>query len=146
MKGEAATAKKTRPSGKRVKRGAPTRRPRRIVALLCENSAFIAYEGVSGRAELKGVEAVRLPCAGRADAGLILRLLEKGAAGVVVVGCPRDDCSYVKGNCRAEKRVASVQKALREAGLNDAMVRMAWASSVDERALVDAVAGFKRSI
>ena len=137
--------------GKRAvkKPGAPKRRKparkraSRIVALLCGNSAYRAYEEARGRAGLTSVQAVRLPCAGRADTGMLLRLLERGARGVLVVGCPRDDCSYVKGNCRAEKRVGAARRALREAGLNEEAVRMAWASSLDAEALRDAVAGFK---
>jgi coenzyme F420-reducing hydrogenase delta subunit len=118
----------------------------RIVALMCGNSAYAAYEEVRSRAGLKGLEAVKLPCAGRAEAGLILKLLEKGTKGVLVIGCPRDDCSFIRGNCRAEKRVASVKRALREAGLNDAGVRMAWVSSLDPGGLLEVVRDFKRSI
>ncbi len=119
---------------------------RQIVALLCENSSFIAYESVAGSAELKGVRAVKLPCAGRAEAAGILELLEEGAAGVLVAGCPADDCRFVKGNCRAQKRVDAVKRALREAGLNDAAVGMARASSVDGAALRAAVKSFKESL
>jgi F420-non-reducing hydrogenase iron-sulfur subunit len=126
--------------------GAERERTEGIVALMCENSAYAAFEGARGSVELKGVEAVRLPCAGRAEAGHILKLLERGCGGVLVMGCPRDDCSFVKGNCRAERRVASIKQALREAGLNDAVVGMAWVSSLDRDALLEAVRRFKRSL
>lgn len=134
-----------RPAKKKGAAASPAVVSGRIVALLCENSSYLAYRDAGGASALKGVEAVRLPCAGRVEAGLVLKLLEKGARGVLVAGCPRDDCSFIKGNCRAEKRVAAVRAILREAGLDDERVRMAWISSLDPGELRDAVRRFARS-
>ena len=74
----------------------------RITALLCENSAWKAYLDVAGAPEFSGVDVVRLPCSGKAETGLVLRMLEAGSRGVLVVGCPKENCEYVRGSDRAE--------------------------------------------
>ena len=116
----------------------------RITALLCESSAMKASEGLGSDAALHRVDVVKIPCSGRVDAGLLLKLLEKGAAGVLVVGCPKDNCTFLRGNYRAEKRVAATRAALSEAGLEEGLVRMAFVSSLDTHRLREAVLDFKR--
>ena len=63
-----------------------------------------------------------------------------------MLGCPKDNCTYVRGNYRAEKRIASVKAALREAGLDERRVRMDFISSLDSRKLLDIAAEFRASI
>jgi F420-non-reducing hydrogenase iron-sulfur subunit len=120
----------------------------RITALLCENSAWKAWVDAcaQGPEAANWVDAVKLPCSGKVEAGMVLKLLESGSAGVLVLGCPKDNCTYVRGNFRAEKRVASVRAALREAGLDERLVRMDFISSLDSRKLLDIAAEFRASI
>ncbi len=54
----------------------------------------------------------------------MLRAFEKGADGVMVVGCLEGDCHYQVGNLRAKKRVARVAGLLEAAGVGGARVRM----------------------
>jgi F420-non-reducing hydrogenase iron-sulfur subunit len=116
---------------------------RRFTALLCENSAWRAYAEAPGAPELSGIDAVKLPCSGKIEVGLILKLLENGSAGVLVVGCPRDNCTYIRGNFRAEKRICAAKRAIREAGLDEELVRFDFVSSLDSRTLREIVRSFK---
>lgn len=127
------------------------RATRRITALLCENSAWKAWVDACGQGAeaaqcLDGLDAVKLPCSGKVEVGIVLKLLENGSAGVLVLGCPKDNCTFVRGNYRAEKRIAAARAALREAGLDEGLVRLEFLSSLDSRKLIDAVASFKRYI
>ena len=115
-----------------------------ITTLLCENSAWKAYVEIGLDPALQGIDVQKIPCSGRVEAGLLLTLLERGSAGVLVVGCPKDNCTYLQGNYRAEKRVAVARAALREAGLDENLVRLEFLSSVDSFRLRDAVLDFKR--
>jgi coenzyme F420-reducing hydrogenase delta subunit len=133
------------------KPGTARKKPGRITALLCENSAWKAYrDAAAAGAEcsrvLEGLDAVKLPCSGKIEVGLILRLLENGSAGVLVLGCPKDNCTFIRGNYRAEKRVVAAKAALREAGLDEGLVRLEFLSSLDSRKLLDFVGIFKRYI
>jgi len=116
----------------------------RITALLCENSAWKAAAGLVSDPALRGVDCVKIPCSGRMDEGLLLSLLEKGSAGVLVVGCPKDNCTFLRGNVQAEKRVSAARSAVTDAGLPPGVVRIAFISSLDSHRLRDELLDFKR--
>jgi len=65
-----------------------------------------------------------VPCTGRVEEILILRAFERGADGVMVVGCLEGDCHYQVGNLRARKRVERVARLLEAAGVGGERVRM----------------------
>jgi F420-non-reducing hydrogenase iron-sulfur subunit len=120
----------------------------RIAALLCENSAWKAYLDASrgeaaDSAMLAGVDPVRIPCTGVVEPGLVLRMLEQGCAGVLIMGCPKDNCSCIRGNYRAEKRVSATKAALRDAGMDENLIRLEFVSSVDGHRLLSMVKSFK---
>jgi coenzyme F420-reducing hydrogenase delta subunit len=116
----------------------------RITVLLCENSGWKALAELPADPALRGVDFVKIPCSGRVDAGLLLSLLERGSAGVLAVGCPKDNCTFLRGSYRAEKRVAGTRGAWREAGLDEGVVRLELVSSMDTHRLREAVLDFKR--
>jgi F420-non-reducing hydrogenase iron-sulfur subunit len=118
----------------------------KIVALACENSGIHALASLGDDPVLDGVEAVRLPCSGKAETGLMLKLLEEGAAGVLVLGCPKDDCTFLRGSGRAEKRVSVARAALRDAGVGEERVRMEFVSSVDAPRLAEALRAMKAAL
>ena len=125
-----------------MSRASPVSTDRRITALLCENSAWLAWLEAREDAALAAVDAVRLPCTGTVETVLLLRLLEQGRRGVIVVGCPKDSCEYSRGSHRAEKRVAAARAALRDAGLREDRIRMDFVSSVDGPRLAAVVRSF----
>jgi len=65
-----------------------------------------------------------LPCSGRVEEVMILRAFEKGADGVMVVGCLEGDCHYLAGNLRARARVGRAADILERTGLGGERVGM----------------------
>jgi len=118
----------------------------RITALLCERSAYKAYLDVADAPEFARVDVVRLPCSGKAETGLVLRMLEAGSRGVLVVGCPKENCEYVRGSDRADRRVAAARSALADAGVRTDRVRMEFVSSVESHRLLAVVRNFAASL
>ena len=116
---------------------------KRIVAFCCENSALRAAQSVEDPAVLEAVELVRLPCTGKVEIGLLLQCLEEGHPGVLVLGCPVDNCKFLRGSSRARKRVAMTRRILKEAGLDEERVRMDFLSSVETHKLRRIVAEMK---
>ena len=55
---------------------------------------------------------------------MILNAFEKGADGVMVVGCLEGDCHYLSGNLRARARVGRVANILDQAGIGGERVGM----------------------
>ncbi|SHH52569.1 Coenzyme F420-reducing hydrogenase, delta subunit [Desulfofustis glycolicus DSM 9705] len=70
------------------------------------------------------ISIVLLPCTGRIEEAVLLRAFEKGADGVMVIGCLEGDCHYVNGNIRARARVGRVAGILETIGFGPERVRM----------------------
>lgn len=108
---------------------------KKLVVYCCENSALLCAETLkaeNGNKDLfRDVRIVPLPCSGKIEMGIILKTLEEGARGVLVLGCPRDNCKFFRGSTRAGKRVDMVGKILSDAGIEPRRVRMDYLSSVD---------------
>ena len=119
---------------------------KKIVAFACENSALKAAEALGDPAVLEAVELVRLPCTGKTEVGLVLKCLEEGHPGVLVLGCPVDNCKFLIGSTRARKRLQYTRKLLKEAGLAEERVHMDFVSSVDAHRLPGIVRGMQERL
>lgn len=89
-----------------------------IVGFFCRWCGYTAADlvGTSRRDLPPQLVVVPVPCSGRVEPELVLSALRWGAAGVLIVGCPRGDCHYGNGNRQAEKRAALLQPLLRQFG------------------------------
>jgi coenzyme F420-reducing hydrogenase delta subunit len=98
----------------------------KIVAFCCENSAYLAADK-AGRMRIYypgSVRIIRVSCAGRVDVLHILSAFEKGAAGVLVMGCQEGACQHLTGNTRVKRRVRYAEGLLKEVGIDAARVKM----------------------
>lgn len=90
-----------------------------VVVYLCKNCL-----PQSGRLPIQWTAAgmhvrVReIPCSGKIDAQYLLHALEGGMHGVCVLTCSKGKCTLTQGNYRAEIRVRTVQRLLKEIGLD----------------------------
>lgn len=64
------------------------------------------------------VRVREIPCSGKIDAQYLLHALEGGVHGVCVLTCSKGKCTLTQGNYRAEIRVHTVQRLLKEIGLD----------------------------
>ena len=97
-----------------------------IIAFCCEHSAYPAAD-LAGKRGLRYPESLRIvkvPCAGRVDILHILKALEKGAAGVLVLGCEEGACRHISGNLKAKERVKYSETLLKEIGMDGGRVGM----------------------
>jgi len=58
------------------------------------------------------------------DVQHILKAFEKGAAGVLVMGCQEGACQHLTGNTRAKERVKYTEGLLKEVGIDGGRVKM----------------------
>lgn len=98
-----------------------------ITVLTCQYCGNIPVEmaGAQRIAYPATVKVDVLPCTGRIDLLYLVKALEQGADGVLVVACPEGNCHHLTGNDRAAARVAIAQKLVREAGLEGERVQFA---------------------
>lgn len=103
----------------------------KIALYCCENSSFKAFQALDDAAAAERVEVIPLPCSGKIEIGMVLKTLEAGYAGVLILGCPKDNCKFIRGNYRAEKRIRKLHGFLKAAGVSPEKVRIDFISSVD---------------
>ncbi|MBI4797613.1 MAG: hydrogenase iron-sulfur subunit [Desulfarculus sp.] len=85
-----------------------------IVALYCRQCLDAEERPQEGARQTKGFTArlVMLPCSGKVEAYQLLKILEQGADGVLLVGCPENACRFLVGSRRAEKRLTRAGQLL----------------------------------
>lgn len=92
------------------------------------------------------LRVVRVMCSGMVSPDLILRVLSKGADGVLVVGCHLGECHYLEGNLMAAKRVAMLKKLLAFSGIDPGRLRVDWLSSAEAPTFVRVATEFIEEI
>ncbi|HTY61473.1 MAG TPA: hydrogenase iron-sulfur subunit [Acidobacteriota bacterium] len=97
-----------------------------VIAFCCNYCAFsaAALAGAKRMQYPAGVRIISIPCTGKLEMEHILEAFEKGADGVLVVGCLEGGCHYVEGNLRAKKRTDRIREVLDEIGLGSGRLKM----------------------
>ncbi len=87
-----------------------------IVLLFCQHCVGIDAEPVDSIRRMPGFTArnVVMPCSSKVESRQLVKLLEKGADGIQIVGCPDGSCRFLVGSNRAERRVEYVRRILEE--------------------------------
>jgi heterodisulfide reductase subunit A len=102
-----------------------------VLTIACRWCSYAAAD-LAGIMRLKYPTNTRIllvPCTGRVDFKHIFEAFEKGADGVVVAGCLKDQCHYIDGNLVAERRVEQAKKTLAVLGLDPERLEMIFNSS-----------------
>jgi len=104
-----------------------------IVTFLCNWCGYAGADlaGVSRYQYPTSIKIIRVMCSGRIDPVFILRAFENGADGVLVCGCHINDCHYISGNLKAEKRIEKTKQLLKLIGINPDRLRLEWVSAAE---------------
>lgn len=97
----------------------------KIVAFCCHYCALAAAD-VAGKMEFQfpsNVRIIRVLCTGKVEVPHILKALEAGADGVVVIGCKFGECYFKEGNYRAQKKVERAKSLIQEAGFEQGRIK-----------------------
>jgi F420-non-reducing hydrogenase iron-sulfur subunit len=116
----------------------------KIILFTCNWNAYSGMEGAgkSQTAYSPSVRPVRVKCLGRLDPGIILKAFQHGADGVMMLGCPPDECHYGFGSRKAEEVVTQSKELLHLLGINERRFRLDTVSAGDESAFVEKVENF----
>jgi heterodisulfide reductase subunit A len=76
-----------------------------------------------------GVHFVKVPCVGRLNPLYIIKTLQKGADGVLIVGCHPRDCHFISGNLVQARTFEVIKKYMRYLGINADRVQFSWVSA-----------------
>ncbi len=114
------------------------------VVYACENSAWRAYNELlsAGLQVGSNLRVLKVPCSGRVDEVVMLRAVEDGARGVLVLGCPEDSCRFLQGNLRAKKRSSRTASALQDIDGFVGLVQYDALSGTSSGQLLNIITGF----
>ncbi|MBW1615390.1 MAG: hydrogenase iron-sulfur subunit [Deltaproteobacteria bacterium] len=88
---------------------------KKITMFICVNLINEARNAILNKACKKAdVKIVKIPCSGMIKKVFLLRAFEADSDIVAAFGCEQDQCRYMQGSLRAEKRVIRTKKILDE--------------------------------
>jgi len=119
-----------------------------IVGFVCNWSAYSGMEmaGVDKREYPTCVKLVKVTCLGRLHLGLVLKAFELGADGVMLLGCPPDDCYYESGTDRTKEMLIQARKVLKLLGIDPERLALVEVPLGRGDVLVKQVSAFVRRI
>jgi len=90
-----------------------------IVVLYCRQSVDPDADLAAAVKKADGFSPrlVAMPCSSKVEVPHLMKVLERGADGVVVLACPENECKFLVGNVRAEKRVNYARGLLDQVGM-----------------------------
>jgi heterodisulfide reductase subunit A len=119
-----------------------------ILAIACRWCSYAAAD-LAGIMRLKYPTNTRIllvPCTGRVDFSHIFEAFEKGADGVVVAGCLKEQCHYIDGNLIAEQRIIETKKVLKLFGIESDRLEIIFNSAGMPREFVNFMNEFTKRI
>ena len=119
-----------------------------IVGFLCNWCSYRAADlaGMSRLGYPPNLRDIRIMCTGRLDPAFVLRALEGGADGVLVMGCHPGQCHYIEGNYKALRRVLLLKRVLGQMGLEPERLRLEWASAAEGVKYAETVSEFTAAL
>lgn len=87
-------------------------------------------------------EMIGVMCTGRVRGGDVLRAFEKGAGGVLILGCANDDCHYGFGSRSGDENLKRVSDVLSLLGIEQERLRVARVPAEGTPDLADVVENF----
>jgi len=116
----------------------------KVVIFTCNWNAYSGLEaaGKDHRYYSAAIRPIRVTCLGRLHPGLILKAFERGADGVMLLGCSPDDCHYDFGNRGAEAVFSLSKDLLGLLGFQEKQLQLNYIAAGDGNAFVDKIEKF----
>ena len=120
----------------------------KIILFTCNWSAYSGLEaaGVENISYSPSVYPIRLSCIGRITPGIILKAFEKGADGVVLVGCSEDECHYETGGHQAKEVFLESGRLLKLLGYSENQLRLEFLDTGNGELFVEKVQDFVKGV
>jgi F420-non-reducing hydrogenase iron-sulfur subunit len=121
----------------------------KIVVFLCQWSLKSDTEWTQRFDLAAGVRMIEVPCSGRINPLLLVSTLQRGADGILVVGCEPGHCHYKEGNYLGRRKFATLKSFLEYVGLEGNRVQFAWMGETDRgrlQAVVESLLGDVRAL
>ncbi len=116
----------------------------KVLVFTCNWNAYHGLEsaGVNHQTYSAASHPLKVMCLGRLGPGIILKAFEHGAAGVLLLGCPPEECHYDFGNRRAEETFAVASDLIHVLGYSKKRLQMDRVTAGDGETWVEKVQSF----
>jgi coenzyme F420-reducing hydrogenase delta subunit/formate hydrogenlyase subunit 6/NADH:ubiquinone oxidoreductase subunit I len=84
-------------------------------------------------------------CSGRIAPEIILNAFDEGAWGVMVAGCPPEECDH-DGNYKTKRRLVLLKNMLKELNIEPERIKLEWFSTGESAKLSKAIDGFVKDL
>jgi F420-non-reducing hydrogenase iron-sulfur subunit len=114
--------------------------PAKIIAFCCNWCSYAAADlaGISRLQYPGSIRIIRVMCSGMVHPEMVLHALNRGADGVMIIGCHLGECHYIKGNEMALARAEVIADTLEDMGFESERFQIAWVSSAEPERLAEA--------
>ena len=105
----------------------------RILAFTCNWCSYAAAD-LAGTTRVQypaGLLIIRVMCSVMVHPNLVIEAFERGADGVLVMGCHPGECYYQDGNQKAKARSGAIEEVLSLMGIEPERFRLVWCSSAE---------------
>jgi len=91
-----------------------SKRTPRIIAFCCKSCGYAAADDAGFKRLYydPNIFIIQVPCTGRVDTNFIIKSLELGFDGVMIIGCRRNACRYIDGVEKVEKKIQLLKQVL----------------------------------
>jgi len=115
-----------------------------IIVFTCNWNAYSGLEtaGSKRHSYTSEIIPIKLMCLGRLSTGIILKVFERGARGVLLLGCPKDECKYDFGNRHAKNIVAETKELIGLLGYSSDRLTMDYIAAGEGEKFVEKVQDF----
>jgi coenzyme F420-reducing hydrogenase delta subunit len=98
----------------------------KIIVFTCNWNGYSGLEaaGTQRMEYSSAVYPIRISCLGRLTSGIILRAFEKGASGVILMGCLDGECHYHTGTRQVKDVFQEARKLIRLLGYEDQQLQL----------------------
>jgi F420-non-reducing hydrogenase iron-sulfur subunit len=113
----------------------------RVVIFTCNWNAHQSLQA-AGREHLHypaGARPLKVDCLGQIGSSLILKAFEKGADGVMLVGCSPEECHYEFGSRRAAELFQRVRELASLLGIGEERLQFHQVHAGEGEALIEKV-------
>jgi coenzyme F420-reducing hydrogenase delta subunit len=116
----------------------------RVIIFTCNWNAHESLQE-AGKRHLNfpaGVRPLKVDCLGQVGASTVLKAFEKGADGVMLVGCSPEECHYEFGSRRASELFEEVRKLASLLGFSEQQLAFHQVGAGEGEALIEKVREF----
>ena len=117
---------------------------KKVILFTCNWNAYSGLEtaGIERLSYSPAIHPLKVMCLGQLSPGIILKAFEKGADGVLLLGCPPGECHFEFGNRRAEEVFEEARGLVTLLGYREEQLRLDWVGAGEGKVFVEKVEQF----